>query len=109
VLHVGQDVAVCVERYCYGRVPQHLGDDLWVHVLEQQYGRGGMAQLVERHRRETGTLEDRGEGPPAQVGRIYERTLTGAKDQAVLLQLSPALSICTPGATGAARAALVVA
>jgi hypothetical protein len=36
-------VAVGVERYRYGRVPQHLGDDLGVHVLEQQYGRGSMA------------------------------------------------------------------
>jgi hypothetical protein len=43
VLHVGQDVAIGVERYRYGRVPQHLGDDLGVHVLEQQYGRGSMA------------------------------------------------------------------
>ena len=43
VLHVGQDMAVGVERYRYGRVPQHLGDDLGVHVLEQQYGRGSMA------------------------------------------------------------------
>jgi hypothetical protein len=33
VLHVGQDVAVGVERYRYGRVPQHLGDDLGVDVL----------------------------------------------------------------------------
>ena len=43
VLHVGQDVAVGVQRYRYGRVPQHLGDDLGVHVLEQQYGCGSMA------------------------------------------------------------------
>ena len=34
VLHVRQDVAVGVERYRYGRVTQHLGDDLRVHALE---------------------------------------------------------------------------
>ena len=46
VLHVGQDVAVGVERYRDGGMPQHLGDDLGVYVLEQQYGRGGIPQLV---------------------------------------------------------------
>ena len=34
VLHVRQDMAIGVERYRYGRVPQHFRDDLWVHVLE---------------------------------------------------------------------------
>ena len=35
VLHVGQDVAVSVQRYRYGGVSQHLGDHLRVDVLEQ--------------------------------------------------------------------------
>ena len=65
VLRVGQDVAVGVERYRYVRMPQHLGDDLGVDVLEQQYGRGGVPELVERHRWEPGALYERSKGPPA--------------------------------------------
>ncbi len=35
-----------VEGYSYGRMPQHLRDDLRVHILKQQYGSGGVPQLV---------------------------------------------------------------
>ncbi len=34
VLHVGQDVTVGVEGNRYGGMPQHLGDNLWIDVLE---------------------------------------------------------------------------
>ena len=55
-LHVGQHMRVSVERYRYSRVAQHFRDDLWVNVLKQQYGRGGVPELVERHWRKTGAL-----------------------------------------------------
>jgi len=55
MLYVGQDVAVGIQRYRNGRVTQHLGDDFGVDVLEQQYGRSGVPELVKRHRK-TGTL-----------------------------------------------------
>ncbi len=48
VLMLGQDVAVSVECYRYGRVPQHLGNDLGVDVLEQQDGGCGVPELMKR-------------------------------------------------------------
>jgi hypothetical protein len=78
-LHVRKHVGVGVERDGDGPVPQHLGDDLGVDVFEQQYGCGGVTQLVKRHRRKPGTLEERCKRP-AQVSEVDERTLAGAKD-----------------------------
>ncbi len=45
-LHVGQDVAVDVQRNGDGRVAQDLADDLGIHAAAEQQRGGGVPQVV---------------------------------------------------------------
>lgn len=47
MLHVWKNVTIGVERDSYSRVPEQLGYDLRIYVFQEQYGRGGMPEVVE--------------------------------------------------------------
>src|SRR5262249_24196319 len=60
-LHGGEQVAVSVQRDVDFRVPQSLGHDLGVGVLQKQQRGGRVPQVVEADVRQTARLQ---EGPP---------------------------------------------
>jgi hypothetical protein len=56
--HVGQDVGIQIQRDRDRRVSEHLGGHLRIDATTQEQGCGGVTQVMETDRRQSGALEE---------------------------------------------------
>jgi hypothetical protein len=78
-------VTVCVEGYGYGGVPKQLLDELRVNAPLEQERRASVTQVVEGDLRQIRTLQERREGPLAEVGWVDEATTLTCENEALIV------------------------
>lgn len=81
LLHVRHEVRVDVKGDAYGSVAQHLGHDFRVDVLREQEGSARVPEVVEPYRPQPRELQERLEGPIAEVRGVDEGSGLSGEDK----------------------------
>jgi hypothetical protein len=89
VLHLGQDVGVCVHRLRCDGMPQHLLVYLGVRALAKEDRGGGVPEVVKPYPGEPGALQERPERVVSQVAHVKGRPDGRSENEVVLSPEGP--------------------